>query len=106
MTFRKLLAAASSAVMITAIALGLDTNSSATDKYEVIYSFNGMEGGVGPLGLISDAAGNLYGTTQSTFTNGGVVFKLSNRHSGRVLSSPRCVRLGGHKAPLQSSSAL
>jgi len=83
MTFRKLLAAASSAVMITAIALGLDTNSSATDKYQVIYSFNGMEGGVGPLGLISDAAGNLYGTTQSTFTNGGVVFKLSHDASGR-----------------------
>ena len=37
MTYRKLLAAASAAVVITTVALGLVANVSAADKYEVIY---------------------------------------------------------------------
>jgi len=52
MTYRKLLAAASAALVITTVALGLVANVSAADKYKVIYNFGGP-------GLISDAAGNL-----------------------------------------------
>jgi uncharacterized repeat protein (TIGR03803 family) len=45
----------------------------------VLYSFNNSGSGVGPVGgLIMDAAGNLYGTTnKGGVNNGGTVFELS-----------------------------
>src|SRR5947209_133466 len=49
----------------------------------ILYNFTGLDDGGGPLGaLISDDAGNLYGTTtlggvNATETLGGVVFELS-----------------------------
>jgi hypothetical protein len=48
MTYRKLLAAATAAVVITTVALGLVASVSAADKYKVIYNFGGSD-------LISDA---------------------------------------------------
>ena len=75
MTYRKLLAAASAAVVT--VILGLVANVSAADKYEVIYNFGGS-------GLISDAAGNLYGAATSGGTYGnGIVYKLSHDAEGR-----------------------
>jgi len=89
MTCRKWLVAASAAViMITIITLGLVADVSAADKYEVIYNIPGVAGGAGPLaGLISDAAGNLYGTASfegdASFGGNGAVFKLSHDAGGR-----------------------
>ena len=85
MRWRNLLAAASAAVVT--VILGLVANVSAADKYEVIYNIPGLAGGAGPLGgLISDAAGNLYGTASfqgdASFGGNGVVFKLSHDTSG------------------------
>jgi uncharacterized repeat protein (TIGR03803 family) len=71
MRYRKLLAAASAAVVT--VILGLVANVSAADKYEVIYNFGGS-------GLISDAVGNLYGA--AAYGN-GVVYKLSHDTDGR-----------------------
>lgn len=54
-------------------------NGKWTEK--VLYSFKGTDG-YGPQGnLISDAAGNLYGTTYSGGNGAGVVFELTH-HSG------------------------
>jgi len=92
MTYRKLLAAASAAVVITTVALGFVANVSAADKYEVIYDF-AFTGGSAAAGLISDAAGNLYGTAPAGGASAnfnefgplgyGVVYKLSRDASGR-----------------------
>jgi len=84
MTYRKLLAVASAALAITTVALGLVANVSAADKYEVIYNIGGAAAGAGPLGgSISDAAGNLYGTTSNGGAhNNGTVFKLSPDTNG------------------------
>ena len=85
MTYKKLLAAANAAVVT--VILGLVANVSAADKYEVIHSFGGVSAGAGPTGLISDAAGNLYGTAlyegDATMGGNGVVFKLSHDATGR-----------------------
>lgn len=44
----------------------------------VLYSFAGSQDGVGPIGLVLDAAGNLYGTTGSGCSGGGgIIFELS-----------------------------
>jgi uncharacterized repeat protein (TIGR03803 family) len=58
-----------------------------TRRLTVLYSFSGAPDGAQPMaGLISDAAGNLYGTTEvgGTF-NVGVVFKLDNSGNETVL---------------------
>jgi uncharacterized repeat protein (TIGR03803 family) len=63
------------------------TNAWAATQERVLYSFNPMPDGAQPYaGLISDAAGNLYGTTYSGGTYGvGTVFELTvQRRHGRV----------------------
>jgi uncharacterized repeat protein (TIGR03803 family) len=52
---------------------------SATGKESLLYSFtSGADGGFPLAGVIRDAAGNLYGTTQSGGTSGfGTVFKIA-----------------------------
>lgn len=55
---------------------------SSSGTYTILYSFTGVSDGVAPIGgLIMDAAGNLYGTTQGGFVNGsndyGSVFEVS-----------------------------
>jgi uncharacterized repeat protein (TIGR03803 family) len=41
-----------------------------------VYTFTGGADGSGPEGLIRDAAGNLYGTTDFSTSGGGTVFKI------------------------------
>jgi uncharacterized repeat protein (TIGR03803 family) len=54
----------------------------------VLYSFSGADGGQPYAGLIQDAEGNLYGTTQGGgASNAGVVFKLSPSGTETVLYS-------------------
>jgi uncharacterized repeat protein (TIGR03803 family) len=61
----------------------LAPNPDGTWTESVLYSFTGGADGAYPRGLIFDAAGNLYGTTEYGGAYGdGVVFKLSPRSSG------------------------
>jgi len=67
-------------------------NSSGTYSEKVLYSFTGGGDGAYPYaGLIMDASGNLYGTTQQGGANGcGTVFELVNSsgtYSEKVLYS-------------------
>lgn len=51
---------------------------SSTGTYTVLYSFSGSDGATPMGGLIMDAAGNLYGTTQDGGANGyGSVFEVT-----------------------------
>jgi uncharacterized repeat protein (TIGR03803 family) len=63
----------------------LDTYGNLT----VLYAFTGASDGVGPLsGLVRDAAGNLYGTTQGGGTSGlGNVYKIDTSGNFTVLYS-------------------
>ncbi len=50
---------------------------------KVLHSFNGTDGATPYAGLIFDAAGNLYGTTENLSTkNGGSVFELTPQAGG------------------------
>lgn len=61
----------------------LTPNSDGSWAESVIYTFTGGSDGAVPLdGLISDAAGKLYGTTSAGGLGAGVVFKLSPNSDG------------------------
>lgn len=61
----------------------LTPNSDGTWAESVIYTFTGGSDGAVPLdGLISDAAGNLYGTTSTGGVGAGVVFELTPNPGG------------------------
>jgi uncharacterized repeat protein (TIGR03803 family) len=64
----------------------LITVSSSASTFKVFYTFN-FSNGSGPNGgLIRDAAGNLYGTTQlGGKSNRGVVFKLNAKGQQKIL---------------------
>lgn len=68
-------------VILTIFGLTLFVSKAATSQETVLYSFsdNDTEPGYEPYGgLIFDAAGNLYGTTQfGGVSDGGIVFKLT-----------------------------
>jgi uncharacterized repeat protein (TIGR03803 family) len=68
---------------ILVMVLMLSAGAGAADTYKVLYRFTGNEGAT-PLGVIFDAAGNLYGTTYSGFDGSqyGVVFKLAPNSDG------------------------
>ncbi|MGA2371907.1 MAG: choice-of-anchor tandem repeat GloVer-containing protein [Candidatus Korobacteraceae bacterium] len=54
---------------------------------QMIYQFNDGDSGQGPTGLISDAAGNLYGTTFTGGSGGsGTVFELSPSNGSWIFS--------------------
>jgi TonB family protein len=60
----------------------LTPKADGTWTEKVLHSFNG-EDGSGPTGLIIDAAGNLYGTTNEGGTHGeGTVFELTPKAGG------------------------
>jgi uncharacterized repeat protein (TIGR03803 family) len=69
--------------------LGTVFKLDATGTETVLHSFTGPPDGLDPLGvLILDAAGNLYGTTQSGGTAmQGTVFKLDAARTETVLHS-------------------
>ncbi len=63
----------------------LSPTASGPWKFTTLYTFNGSDGYVAYGGLVFDAAGNLYGTTQAGGTGSGqagVVFELSPQAGG------------------------
>jgi uncharacterized repeat protein (TIGR03803 family) len=84
MTYKKFLAAASAALMMIILTLALTPGAWAQSKYKTLYKFTGGTDGSGPqAGLIFDAAGNLYGTTENGGANkAGTVFKLTPSSGG------------------------
>jgi uncharacterized repeat protein (TIGR03803 family) len=86
MHYKKLLGAASAALMIVIAILMLTPCAGAANKYKTLYRFKGGADGSEPTAaLIFDAAGNLYGTTGSggAYPYGyGVVFKLTPKAGG------------------------
>jgi uncharacterized repeat protein (TIGR03803 family) len=69
---------------VLVMALMLPTAAGATSKYKALYRFKGGSDGANPsAGLIFDATGSLYGTTEGGgSSNGGVVFKLTPNTDG------------------------
>lgn len=62
------------------------TTPVAAQTFSVIHGFTGSDGSMPTVGLISDAAGNFYGTTQAGGNHGaGTVFKLTHQGSGWIL---------------------
>ena len=74
-------------LQITLLALTLASESAQAQSYVVLHYFTGGPDGGGPVaGLISDSAGNLYGTTMTGGSAGaGVVFKLDPTGKETVL---------------------
>jgi uncharacterized repeat protein (TIGR03803 family) len=68
------------------MALMLAPGAWAASTYKILHAFRRFSGGQGPAGtLVSDAAGNLYGTTNgggSSSCGCGVVFKLAPNPDG------------------------
>ena len=76
-----------------AIALGLTVATAASQPasaqtFTTLYNFAGDPDGSGPgANVISDAAGNLYGTTVFGGTNNGTVFKIDAQGNETILHS-------------------
>jgi uncharacterized repeat protein (TIGR03803 family) len=70
-------------LFVTAIFM-LTPCACAQSKYKTLYTFTGGNDGNGPwTGVIFDAVGNLYGTTNGGGSGNGVVFKLTPTPTGR-----------------------
>jgi uncharacterized repeat protein (TIGR03803 family) len=74
------------ALLVGAISMqGLAPNAWAQTNYKTLFAFknNNEDGGNPFAGVISDQAGNLYGTTEDGGAYGsGTVFKLSSNEGG------------------------
>jgi uncharacterized repeat protein (TIGR03803 family) len=75
-------------MLAVALLAGVTQPAQCQDEEEVVYSFSDPGGAVAPISnLISDAAGNLYGTAFYGGANGdGMVFELSPQSGGWQLS--------------------
>ena len=82
---------AAGAVLKLAVVLVLGvvaTQSAQAQTFKVLYNFTGSPDGANPAGLVRDAAGNLYGTTNVGGTSDlGTVFKVSKTGKETVLHS-------------------
>jgi len=73
-------------ILTTAVVV---TRSAQAQTYTILYSFAGGTDGINPVaGLVRDAKGNLYGTTNAGGAHGyGTVFKIDSTGKGTVLYS-------------------
>jgi uncharacterized repeat protein (TIGR03803 family) len=70
-------------MIVIVFTLALAPAARAASQYKVLHAFNGSDGESPVAGLILDAAGNLYGTTDSGGAYGpGTVFKLTPNSDG------------------------
>jgi uncharacterized repeat protein (TIGR03803 family) len=85
MSPNKSLKSYSNALLVTvALILALVPGAWAGDKYKLLHAFNGNRGSSPQASLISDAAGNLYGTTAYGGVHFyGTVFKLTPQGDGK-----------------------
>ena len=70
---------------VLAVALVLSAQAAAAGKYKILHRFTGGLDGADPIAsLISDADGNLYGTTfgGGGSANNGIVFKMTPNLNG------------------------
>src|SRR3989442_13242266 len=73
-------------ILLSAAALA--TTEASAQTLTTLYSFTGSDGAHPYAGLIADASGNLYGTTNSGGANGyGTVFKVTPTGTETVLYS-------------------
>ncbi len=103
MKYKKFLGAASAALMmVIVVTLVLAPAAGAASKYKVLHRFHGANDGSGPFaGLILDAAGNLYGTTEYGGASGyGTVFKLTPNADGSWTESVLYSFNGGSDAAI------
>jgi len=88
---RGMFSKATSAALALAILLGLGavaTPSAGAQTFRVLYNFTGSDGAFPQAGLVRDATGNLYGTTEEGGASGyGVVFKMDTSGTEVVLHS-------------------
>src|SRR5271157_4984795 len=82
-------AALALAIMLVAAFLATGSAQAQTYTYSVLYTFTGSPDGAFPVaGLVRDAQGNLYGTTQGGGARGaGTVFKVDTTGKETVLYS-------------------
>jgi hypothetical protein len=81
---QKTLLSAVVAATLILLTMTLAASARAASKEQVLYSFDEGNNGAYPLGgLVSDAKGNLYGTTELAGANGaGIVFELTPESDG------------------------
>ena len=84
----KILSAAVGTLAVIAMHLTLATGAQGADTERVLHDFNFTNGNVPEAGVIFDAAGNLYGTTQNGGINCngqgcGLIFKLTPGAKGK-----------------------
>jgi hypothetical protein len=81
---RKSLAILGAALLVAIVSLIVVSNAEAS-TFKILYRFTGGADGDEPIaGLIVDAAGNLYGTSNQGGTNHqGVVFELTRESTGK-----------------------
>ena len=73
---------------VSAFGCGVVFKVDAAGNYQILHAFNAIDGAASVSGLVRDAAGNLYGTTQFGGSYGdGVVFKLDAAGNATVLHS-------------------
>jgi uncharacterized repeat protein (TIGR03803 family) len=91
MNYKRLLGAASAALMIVIAVFMLAPGSWAASNYKTLHAFKGGADGGNPQGdLVFDTAGNLYGTTTDQVgeeKDGGTVFKLTPNPDGKWTKS-------------------
>ncbi len=87
----EILSKATSRALALAIVLGVGavaTPSAGAQTFSVLYNFAGSDGSFPQAGLVRDATGNLYGTTEGGGASGyGVVFKVDTSGTEAVLHS-------------------
>ncbi len=81
---RRLFAMLAALAVLLTLAAVMATQAQA-QTYTVLHTFSGPDGETPTSTLVSDRAGNLYGTTESGGTYSGVLFQLKRAGSGWIL---------------------
>jgi len=96
MNYKKVLGAASAALMIAIAILILTPGAGAQGKYKTLHKFKGSDGNYPQWNLTFDATGNLYGAACGGGAHGnGVVFQLAPNSDGSWRESALHVFTGG-----------
>ena len=89
-SFSQLLCLSACRLLVLVILVGIVSGIAQAQKFSVLYQFKGSPDGANPkAGMVTDSAGNFYGTTAFGGKSGifGTVFKLNKNHKESVLYS-------------------